>query len=282
MAESVSHVNKRVAGYRFITRIAKGSTGTVWKAVSRDQKETVAVKLLNPELLADSSARTAFAREYTICRNFDCPGLLSYMDSGVLGKTPYLMMNYFASRTLKACLMGSRDIPIFQKARTIIKSVAGALNYLHDRGVIHRDIKPENILVNQDGGTKLIDFSISVSGLSKWLKFLRKSAGTPSYMAPEAIRNEKISPQTDIYSFGATIFEQLTGRPPFIGESQDEILQMHISALPPTMSHYNRNISPDMDKLIGQMLKKSSADRLPDMQSFITRLNRIKIFIDES
>ncbi len=269
---------RQVAGYRFLTRIAVGGVGIVWKAVHRDSQEAVAIKLLRPELVEDREARGGFEREFKVAKDFSHEFLLRYIDQGQLGRTPYLMMEYFPSVTLKACLGGDKTCPIFGKAGELIGNLAGALRYIHERGVIHRDIKPDNVLVDTEGRVKLIDFSVALSGISRWLPFGRKVAGTPSYMAPEQIRKGAATTATDIYALGATVFELLAGRPPFIGESQDDLLNKHLNEKPRAVSHYNRRVSGEMDKLVEAMLAKEPAERPGDAGQIVAKLKRIRVF----
>ncbi len=257
-----------------------GATGTVWKATAHKSKESVAVKMLNPNHLNDKKALAAFAQEYKLCKQFDHKGLLHYFGQGVLRNTPYIIMEYFPSVTLKACIAGDKTCHIFDKAHTIMKNTAAALRDVHQNGLIHRDIKPDNILVNPAGDVKLIDFStvIKCSNLSQFLSLGRKTSGTPSYISPEQIANKRLSPSADIYSFGATLFELLTGRPPFISDTQDALLKQHLQAKPKPVHRYNREVSTDLDKLISSMLAKDPDQRPRDMAEVCTRLSRMKVF----
>jgi serine/threonine protein kinase len=174
-------------------------------------------------------------------------------------------------------------MPIAQLHR-IMEQSASALAYMHDHGWVHRDIKPENILVNKTGEVRVIDYALALkpyTGLKKLLKRNAPVQGTPSYMAPEQIRGEPPTPSADIYSFGITCYELACGRPPFRGDSQNELLNKHIKDRPAPLTAHNKAISPEFNDLILKMLAKKPADRLSSLHEFLSRFARIRIFKDD-
>jgi len=271
--------NRQIGGYRCLMRIAEGGTSMVWKAQTLDAKHQVAIKLLKPEAIRDRSVRRAFARELKLCHALHHPGLLRYREGGSFEGTPYIVLEYFESLSLKQRLTPELRRQTLKRADKILIHAARALDYIHEHGIVHRDVKPENLLVGDEGDTKLIDFSAALHGIAKWLPFARQAVGTPSYVAPEQLLRKAAKPAADIYAFGAVIYEMLAGRPPFVGETQGEMLQRKLTADPPLLSRLNREVTPGLDKLVSAMLARSPGDRPCDCKAFLRQLQKTGVFL---
>lgn len=280
MPENPDLTNRTLGAYRCVCRVTAGGFGTVWKAVSRDGSETVAIKIINADLAESRQAQSVFQKEYTMCRNFDHPGLLRYLDFQRFEGIPYMVMEYFDSCTLKTAMSDAAPFPAKGLAHTIIRNAGDAIAYIHEQGVIHCDIKPENILVNAEGVVRLIDFSIAMKAgaVSTWLPFLRKVEGTPSYMPPEQILKKKLTPDADTYAFGATIYEFLGGRPPFVGKNQNEVMNKALKTPPTPLAKLNPGITPGLDKAVLSMLAKDPNDRPHDIRAFLRQLDRAGVY----
>ena len=166
-------------------------------------------------------------------------------------------------------------------APTIITDAAQGLQYLHEQGWVHRDIKPDNFLVAEDGHVKLIDFALAQrikTGLSRLFGGRTKVQGTRSYMAPEQIRGKALDARTDIYSFGCLLYELLTGKLPFTGISPEDLLRKHLTAAVPSVMSGNKNVTPDFNDLVAQMMAKDPAQRPQSMDEFLRHFHAIRVF----
>lgn len=194
--------------------------------------------------------------------------------------SPFLVLEFFRASNLKMHLQRHEPL-IRERAHDIISQVAEALGYLHQSGWVHADVKPDNILVNHQAEVRLIDFALAV-GIWGWLcaRFTgrRLLQGTPSYMSPEQIRDKPLGRASDMYSLGVVIFEMITGRPPFLGDSPKELLQRHLQSEPPRPSDLNPAVTRRMDALVLKMLAKRSKERPRDMQQFLEDFHDVPVF----
>ncbi|MFW5857905.1 MAG: serine/threonine-protein kinase, partial [Planctomycetota bacterium] len=195
--------SRQIEKYRVLGRHASGGFSVLWKAhYANNKRKYVAIKLMLPEKAKSRSDRPLFEREYKICRGFDHPALLKYHSYGVHNSLPYLVMDFFDGKNLKA-LIAERSELVRVQAGRIAGAVAAGLGYIHAQGIVHRDIKPENILVAADGGARLIDFSIAQTKWQRLNPFDRGLHGTPSYLAPEVVQGKCAGSASDIYALGA-------------------------------------------------------------------------------
>src|SRR5262249_28454335 len=168
-----------------------------------------------------------------------------------------------------------------------VKQGATALAFMNAKGWVHRDVKPDNFLVNSAGELRLIDFALSQRAkkagmFSRWFRRRGKSQGTRSYMSPEQIRGEALDGRADVYSFGATCYELVTGRPPFRGMSNQDLLTKHIVEKPVTPQQYNADITDEFADLVLHMLAKKKQDRPKDFHEVLMALRTIRVFKAES
>jgi serine/threonine-protein kinase len=194
--------------------------------------------------------------------------------------TPYIVMEFLTPSSMKQVIRDKREQFAWQ-IPDIIQHAAEGLSYFHHRGWLHRDIKPDNFLLGDEGEVKLIDFSIAQRqkrGLSKLLFGRSKVQGTLSYMSPEQIRGKALDPRADIYSFGCTVFELVTGRLPYTGTSSPELLNKHLKASVPLIIAADDNVTPQFSELIANTMAKLPAQRPESMDHFIKELAKIRVF----
>jgi len=267
--------------YRVEAVIWTGETAEICRA-SAPNGTIVAVKRLRADKLRERAAVRSLYREARMARGLAHPNVIEVIGFVLPPPFPILVMEYFPSRNLKVRVLDRKRDPLLAaRCQDILIQMANALLYVHDRGIIHMDLKPENFLVSDEGQVKLTDFALAEGAPKSWHRFLpgvRRIAGTRPYIAPETIRRKRPDFRTDIYSFGATLFEILTRRPPFISVSRDELLTMHLRDPAPWPWTFNKNLTRDINDLIVAMLQKNPDRRPQGMAEVLSQLKRIAIY----
>ena len=164
---------------------------------------------------------------------------------------------------------------------SMVEQIVESLYYFHSKGYVHCDIKPDNILVNRDGTIKLIDFTIAKkvkTGIGKLFGGGSKVEGTRSYMSPEQIRGHSLDSRSDIYSLGCLLYELLTGKAPFTGNTPNDLLSKHLSATPPSVLVVNDNVTPEFNNLIKKLMAKKPEDRPQSMWDVLKTVRATPIF----
>jgi serine/threonine protein kinase len=274
----------RIGGFRFVRTIHPGATSVVMEVVQESTGRRFALKQLSPTRAEDSAERRLFAFEARLGMELRHPNVI-HVHEYFRDVQPYFIMDLFPSYHLKLPIARPSvyPMPIAQLHR-IMEQVAAGLAYMHEKGWVHRDVKPENILANKSGEVKIIDYALAMRPYSSLKKLFVRNApvqGTPSYMAPEQIRGLPPIPSADIYSFGITCYELTCGRPPFRGDSQNELLNKHIKERPSPLTMHNKAITPEFNDLVQKMLVKKPADRLSDLREFLSKFARIRIYTDD-
>jgi serine/threonine protein kinase len=202
-------------------------------------------------------------------------------DLVLTGGAPFLVLELFSELNMKQALRRGPESIAYMLDKVITECVEG-LFHMHSQGYVHCDIKPDNFLVSRAGEVKLIDFTISQKirkGISKlWGGKSRHIQGTRSYMSPEQIRGQRLDPRSDIYSFGCVMFEMVTGKLPYTGESPNDLLNKHISAPIPSPLVANDNVTPEFAAIIRSMMAKKPSDRPESMWEMLKVLRVTKIF----
>lgn len=271
-----------IDGFELVNCIATGGVSQVWEVKEIASGQTFAMKLLLPESLADPELKAQFKREATLGKSFDHPNLIKIFDYRASKKHAYFTMELFRGVNLKN--MMRTDLTSVQiRAKKIVECVAQGLAHMHEKGWVHKDVKPDNILCTRGSEVRLIDFSLAVKAASALTKIVtrKKSViiqGTRTYIAPELVRRNPATPSADIYSLGITLYEILTGRPPFIMGNPDALLMAHIQTKPEPPSSYNPNITPETDKFIARLLAKNPKDRHANMQEVFAEVRNLQFF----
>ncbi len=264
--------------YHIIGTLWLGQSSIVYRATDA-RNELVAIKMLLPEVASNRRGIRAMEREARLAMKLDHPNIVRTIEYVRHAPMPAIIMEYFESENLKTRVVQSKSF-IREHAQRIIVQICEALAYVHSQRLVPRDVKPENVVVADDGVTKVIDFALAEQMGRKWpLVFSRRRiAGTRPYIAPETIRRKAPDARTDIYSLGVTIYEMLTGRPPFISDNRNDLLKMHLKDQPEHMRTRQKDISAKMDDLVLQMLSKKPSQRPESMEHIIARVRNIQVF----
>src|SRR5919198_251506 len=261
----------RLGRYEIRSKLGEGGMGEVYLARDPKLGRDVAIKVLPASLSADAERLARFEQEACAAGSLDHPNVLAVHDVGTENGSPYVVSELLEGETLREKSSGA---PLPQrKALDYALQIARGLSAAHERGIVHRDLKPENVFVCTDGRAKILDF-----GLAKLTQAdgERAQTGVPTrrvdtdpgavmgsagYMAPEQVRGQKVDHRADIFSFGCILYEMLTGRRAFRGESAVDTLSAILKEDPPGLSETNKNISPALERLVLHCLEKNPSAR---------------------
>ncbi len=255
--------------YEILEKIGIGGMATVYKAYQRKLDRAVAVKIMHQTIAQDENFLARFEREARIIAKLDHPYIVPIYDYDTYDNQPYLVMKYVDGQTLKALL---RQGPIQPKeVLRILERVGSALQYAHEHGILHRDIKPSNIMIDARGEVYLMDFGlarITQSGESTMSADVM--LGTPHYISPEQAQgNKDLDSRTDVYSLGVVLYELVTGRVPFMGDTSYAIVHAQITENPPAPREINPNIPPSVEAVLLRALAKNRDDRYPSVKALV-------------
>ncbi|MFO0927477.1 MAG: serine/threonine-protein kinase [Gemmataceae bacterium] len=272
-----------IGGYRLQNLLMTGQTSQVWEVVEVASHRHFAMKLLLPEHINNAEHRGMLLHEANVGKQLAHGNIIRIVNFNKDPKNPYFVMEFFPSGSLKVRLMKKQTDFIREHALSIFKQAATGFAYMHASGWVHRDVKPDNLLVNSAGELRIIDFAIAKrmekpSLFSKLFRRRGKVQGTRSYMSPEQIRGEPLDGRADMYSFGATCFELMTGRPPFRGASSQDLLAKHITEKAVSPRVYNQDLTEEFAGLVLKMLAKKREERYRDFHEVLMQLRTIKVF----
>ncbi|HLB61817.1 MAG TPA: Stk1 family PASTA domain-containing Ser/Thr kinase [Actinomycetota bacterium] len=247
--------------YRVEAQIGAGGMAQVFRGQDTLLGRAVAIKVLAQQFAKDQSFVSRFRREAEAAARLNHPNVVGVFDTGSDDGTHYIVMELVEGRTLSDFLSkGGRLTP--DRAGQIAESVCRALAVAHKHGVVHRDVKSGNIMVTRDGEVKVMDFGIA--RLETGAETIAQTAavlGTASYLSPEQARGEKVDARSDIYSLGIVLYEMVTGRVPFTGDSPVAVAYKHVQEAPDPPSKLNPDVTPALDAIVLRCLAKNPANR---------------------
>jgi beta-lactam-binding protein with PASTA domain/tRNA A-37 threonylcarbamoyl transferase component Bud32 len=259
--------------------VGRGGMAEVYRARDIRLDRVVAIKTLRADLARDQTFQARFRREAQSAASLNNPSIVAVYDTGEDLSTgvsvPYIVMEYVEGRTVRDLLMeGHRLLP--ERALEIISGVLRALEYSHQAGIVHRDIKPGNVMVTRNGDIKVMDFGIAraMSDNQATMTQTAQVIGTAQYLSPEQARGERVDARSDLYSTGCLMYELLTGRPPFTGDSPVAIAYQHVRENPLPPSRLDPDIPSWADAIVLRAMAKSPNDRYQsaaEMQADIQR-----------
>jgi serine/threonine protein kinase/tetratricopeptide (TPR) repeat protein len=261
--------------YQIIEELGKGGMGRVYKANDTDIKERVAIKLIKPEISTDKKTIERFQNEIKFARKIRHKNVCQMYDLNREEGTYYITMEYVEGENLKNMIRMSGQLGI-GTAISVAKQVCEGLVEAHKLGVVHRDLKPSNIMIDREGIVRIMDFGIARSLKEKGITGAGVMIGTPEYMSPEQVESKETDQRADIYSLGVILYEMVTGRVPFEGDTPFSIGVKQKSEVPKSPKEWNEQIPDDLSWVILKCLEKDKENRYQSVGEIRSALESIE------
>ena len=253
--------------YEIIEHVGSGGMADVYKARDRLLERVVAVKILHAQLASDEEFLQRFQQEAQGAARLSHPNIVGIYDVGEEQSFHYIVMEYVAGETLKALIQREGPLSVEMSLR-IAREIACALSHAHAHHLVHCDIKPHNILVTADGRVKVADFGIARAITSATMTYDGNVVGSVHYFSPEQAKGTQITPKSDVYALGIVLYEMLTGRLPFHGETTVSVALKQLQEEPMALRQIDGQIPPIVEAIVLKALTKDPVDR-PDSFGFI-------------
>jgi serine/threonine protein kinase, bacterial len=249
--------------YLVEARIASGGTSTVYRGVDVRLDRPVAVKVMDARYSGDEQFLTRFQLEARTVARLKDPGLVAVYDQGLDARHPFLVMELIEGGTLRELLTERGPMPPHAVA-AVLRPMLGGLAAAHRAGLVHRDVKPENVLISDDGDVKIADFGLVRAVAAAGITSTSVILGTAAYLSPEQVRDGNAGPRSDVYSTGILIYELLTGRTPFTGDTALSIAYQRLEGDVPRPGAAIDGVPPQFDELVARATSRDPAARYAD------------------
>ena len=258
--------------YEMISVLGIGGMAVVYKAFDHKLKRNVAIKVLRDDVAMDSQSRRRFRTEYQAVGMLSHPNIRAVYDVVSSGDTEYIVMEYVEGINLKQYLKKKGALS-WKETLHFSTQIAKALSHAHSKGIIHMDIKPQNIMLPRDGTAKVADFGIAQLGdMGEESDDQEEAVGSIHYISPEQARGEAVDARSDIYSLGVVMYEMLTGRLPFDGESVAEVAVKHFTVVPEAPTSINPEIPPELEEITMHAMQPDPNERYRSIDEMLSDL----------
>ena len=262
--------------YRIVKLIGSGGMANVYLGIDMNTGVNVAIKILKPEFSSDEEFIRRFDAEAKSVASLNHANIVKVFGVGHEGNFRYIVQEYIEGITVKDLINQNGHLD-WRNAVPIVIQIGLALDYAHQNGIVHRDIKPQNILISRDRVAKITDFGIARAASSTTITMTGVQMGSVHYFSPEQARGGNVGPQSDIYSLGVSLFEMVTGRLPFDGDSNVAIAVKHLQETPPVPSSLMQGIPKGLDSIIAKCMQKSPERRYQTMRQLVTELDSLLV-----
>ena len=256
--------------YKVLAKVGGGGMADVWLAEDSHLQRRVALKVLHRRFAQDREFVMRFQREAEAAARLQHPNIVSVFDRGEWDGTYYIAMQYVEGPTLKQLIDSGITL---EQGVAVIRQVLQAAGYAHRQGIVHRDLKPQNVIVDAEGKAVVTDFGIARAGVSE-ITQTGSVMGTPHYLSPEQAQGFEVTAVSDLYSVGVMLYEALTGRVPFEGESAVAVAMKQVSQMPQRPSSIQPRVSPALDAVVMRALEKDPGQRFQSADAFIAALDQ--------
>jgi len=261
--------------YEIIEELGKGGMGRVYRVEDKKLDQEVALKLIKPEIAKDKKTIERFRNELKLARNIRHKNICGMFDLGESEGAHFITMEYVRGEDLRSLIRRIGQLPI-GKSMSIAKQICEGLSEAHGLGVVHRDLKSNNIMIDNEGNVRIMDFGIARSLEAKGITGAGVMIGTPEYMSPEQVEGKETDGRSDIYSLGIILYEMVTGRVPFEGDTPFTIGMKHKGEMPQNPKEFNTQIPDDLNRLILRCLEKEKEKRQQSVKEVCSELTNIE------